>query len=152
MDELNHNDEPLIPSRLVSDLRRLYRRPGSVPTGVDEAILSQARSRFAGRRRVRLILALAAPAAAAAAIAGILIAAWPAVNPPALRSPTMAKADPADMDGNGRVDILDALVLARRIESGHAPTGDLNGDGRIDSADVEAIARSAVRLDRGSLQ
>ena len=152
MDELKPNHDPLIPPRLAADLRRLYSGPVNVPSNVDEVILNQARSRFAGRRRVRLILALAAPAAAAAAIAGILITAWPAASPPALHSPSVAKADPADVDHNGRVDILDALALARQIESGRTSAGDLNGDGRVDAADVEAIARSAVRLDRGTLQ
>jgi len=66
----------------------------------------------------------------------------------------------ADVDGNGRVDILDAFQLARRIEtrgpadptrSGAADTQwDLNGDGRVDKDDVSLVASAAVRLDKGA--
>jgi hypothetical protein len=58
----------------------------------------------------------------------------------------------ADIDGNGRVDILDAFALARRIESGNvsAGVGDLNHDGRVDRSDVDAVAMQAVRLNEGA--
>ena len=57
----------------------------------------------------------------------------------------------ADIDGNGRVDILDAFRLARSIEA-RGPVDrkwDLNGDGRVDQADVDLVACAAVRLDQG---
>jgi hypothetical protein len=54
----------------------------------------------------------------------------------------------ADIDGSGRVDILDAFRLARHLESGGpaAAEWDLTGDGRVDREDVDAAAFAAVRL------
>ena len=59
-----------------------------------------------------------------------------------------------DVDGNGKVDIRDALRLARCLEGGRPsePRWDLNGDGRVDRADVDAIAMAAVRLDKRVIQ
>jgi hypothetical protein len=54
-----------------------------------------------------------------------------------------------DANGDGRVDIRDALALARRIETGPVqPTfrEDVNGDRVIDRKDVDAIAMMAVSL------
>lgn len=52
-----------------------------------------------------------------------------------------------DLDGNGRVDILDAFAIAREIQSGRNQPGfDINGDGRLTQADVNEIAQRAVTL------
>ena len=56
----------------------------------------------------------------------------------------------ADVDQNGRVDILDAFALARRIQQGAAGGFDLNGDGVVDKLDVDFVAAQAVRLRRES--
>jgi hypothetical protein len=59
----------------------------------------------------------------------------------------------ADVDLNGRVDILDAFKLAKHIKAGIRPDTkwDINGDGAVNRSDVDAIARAAVRLDKGVL-
>jgi hypothetical protein len=89
--------------------------------------------------------------------------------------------DPKDIDHNGRVDILDAFLLARQIKAGGqlggdrlvlpgvapkagspktdlsrfsgpvSPAWDFNGDGVIDQKDVDAVAMSAVKLKGGAL-
>ena len=46
--------------------------------------------------------------------------------------------------------MLDALILAQRIQSGQ-PAPDINSDGKTDNADVDALALAAVKLERGSL-
>ena len=52
-----------------------------------------------------------------------------------------------DLDGNGRVDILDAFAIAREIQNGrNQPRFDINGDGRLTQADVNEIAQRAVTL------
>src|SRR6185369_1280179 len=53
-----------------------------------------------------------------------------------------------DINRDGRVDVLDAFALARRIETGGTldPRWDINGDGRVDRADVNVIAARAVNL------
>ncbi len=59
------------------------------------------------------------------------------------------EASAKDIDGNGRVDILDAFVLAKRLEGGEAPpeTWDFTGEGQINVDDANAIAREVVALD-----
>jgi hypothetical protein len=54
-----------------------------------------------------------------------------------------------DVNGDGRVDILDAFALAKQVELANAlkPEWDFNHDGVVDRKDAEAIARTAVRLD-----
>ena len=52
-----------------------------------------------------------------------------------------------DVNGDGRVDILDALALQRKID-GHerlSPKWDINGDGRVNERDVWAIAMYVVQ-------
>jgi len=63
-------------------------------------------------------------------------------------------AAPEDINQDSRIDILDALALARMVESRSAKSldHDVNGDGRLDRADVQAVAGAAVRLDRMVLQ
>jgi hypothetical protein len=56
----------------------------------------------------------------------------------------------ADVDQNGRVDILDAFALARRIQQGTAGGFDFNGDGVVDKLDVDFVATQAVRLRKES--
>jgi len=57
-----------------------------------------------------------------------------------------------DIAGNGRVDILDALALARSIKDNRVTDQpwDFNGDGAIDRQDVDAVAQTAVRLNKGA--
>jgi len=55
-----------------------------------------------------------------------------------------------DVNRDGKVDIRDALLLARKLELREpvSPALDINGDGRVDRRDAEAIAVQAVRLDK----
>lgn len=55
-----------------------------------------------------------------------------------------------DVDGDGRVDIVDAYALALHIQSGGTPrpAWDQNGDGVVDERDVDALARQSVSLAR----
>jgi hypothetical protein len=135
-------DEPgdAAPPRLVSALQALF-PAASVPSEVDEAILSRARRDLASRRRRRLFLFRAVPAAAAACL--VL---WLALDRGIRDEDAVASAD---VDGSGRVDIVDAYVLALRIEDGRVDASgrwDLNGDGALDRLDVDLVASAAVRI------
>ena len=55
------------------------------------------------------------------------------------------------MDGNGRIDILDAFTVARALadkgRTGPLPAAwDVNGDGVVDQKDVDWLANAAVRV------
>ena len=64
----------------------------------------------------------------------------------------MASAGPEDIDGSGRVDILDAFALAKQIKSGRQLDSrwDINSDGGIDDRDVDAVALAAVSLEEAN--
>jgi hypothetical protein len=141
--QLDESQEPASPM-LQRDLGALYNAETTIPPNMNERILNRARSELTASalrgRRMR-ILRFGAVAAAAAVI---LLAIWLRPSPA-----------PGDLDGDGTVDILDALVLARRIESDQTldvPTADLNNDGIVDRRDVDAIAARSVQLDRGRVQ
>lgn len=146
-------DEPDLPPGLCMALRELASPPVVAPA-MDRAILTDARAGFARRRRFRLAAAWAGATAAAAAAVIILV-----INLRLERVPTGPVATTrqqtlaGDIDGNGRVDILDAFVLSQKIDAHSAgPSEDFNGDGVIDKRDVDAVAAVAVRLPAGGVQ
>ncbi|MGQ9589647.1 MAG: hypothetical protein ACUVYA_05050, partial [Planctomycetota bacterium] len=55
-----------------------------------------------------------------------------------------------DVDGDGRVNIADAYLLAVRVRRGGEvePHWDKNGDGVVDEDDVDLVARESVSLAR----
>ena len=130
---------PGIEARLRSNADRIE---VLVPPAVDEEILSRAQERFAeirrGRSRAKTVWWMSAAACfvALALLAGSLIKA--------------PRFESADVDQSGRVDILDAFALARRIQQGTAGGFDLNRDGVVDKLDVDLIAAQAVRLRKES--
>ena len=136
------------PAELTRALRAFDAPKGAVPKAVDELILSNAHRHLAsGRRRFAWRIATIGALAAAVAIVFILpeFTTHTPTPPPV---PVLA----GDIDGNGRIDILDAFALARHIERNEetAADWDVNADGRIDRRDVDALAKIAVRLNGGS--
>ena len=142
-------DEPELPSRLAAELRRLFDAGVGVPAAVDEAILRDARAGFARRRRFWLAARwIGAGAAAAAAVVVLAMNFYRDVPPTNVVTANVE----GDVDGSGRVDIVDALLLAKKVEGGVAPAAmgeDVNGDGSVDRRDVDAVAAIAVRLPGG---
>lgn len=164
---------------LARDLRALFSAAPSVPPLVDERILAQARRTMATQRRRRFLLRTVSIGAAAACLVGaIWLSRLPDRSPRQLADTpvpiaTAVRAASGDINGDGRVDILDALALARHIEAGvpsgsspqprpskpeiivalgdqrtapGAPSWDINGDGLLDRRDVDAVAYRAVSL------
>lgn len=137
-----------LPESLTRDLHSLYARGVPIPESIDVSILADARAGFARRRRFRLALRGAVIAAGAAAAAMVVLAVRLS-DPNAPSTPgTPALARAEDVDHSGRVDILDAFVVARLIEVegqlDRPAAYDVNGDGAIDRADVDRIAMAAV--------
>jgi hypothetical protein len=146
--QLTPDDGPVVPPGLAADLSALY-RAGEVPAGVDVAVLAEASRRIGRqRRRRRWVLVAAGPIAAAA---GLAVAVW-LFQTPAPLQPVMpgvvAAGIRGDVDSSGRVDIIDALLLAASLRDGGRldPSWDLSGDGLVTQADVDAIAAAAVRV------
>jgi hypothetical protein len=154
------DDEPTLPPSFEARLRGAFPRV-RVPPEVDAAVLRLARGRLRyvrSRRRIRVIFAAAA---AIVVLAVVLrrgaerapeladgstaderngaIAARESASGPARR--------PGDFDGSGRLDILDAFLIARRLRDGGTIPGewDLTGDGSVDDGDVRHLALLAVR-------
>lgn len=129
-----------------------------VPASRDQAIVLLARQRAAAvasqiarRRRPRWLrpLYIAAPLAAAASIAFFVTLQRSPALAPAVAPPTTVAG--ADVNGDGKIDIVDALALARIIklqQQALDPAWDQNRDGRVDQADIDRIAQSAVSLQR----
>ena len=146
--EMSHPpDEFDLPPRLADALRAAYTHRVDVSPRVDTAVLAAAREKFDRRRRLRLMArwgtGLAAGLAALITVAVIL-------HHPAMPLKSVAKGD---VDADGRVNMVDALALARHVAAGHKldPKWDINGDGVIDQKDVDAIASAAVNLNQSGL-
>jgi len=134
------DDDIRIPDSLAAGLRRLHEVRGSTDS-LDEQVLGEARRRLRGRPVVLRRLTWVGVAAAVALTAG----AWLVLGPGPSGGPTLARED---VDGSGRVDILDAYLIARSLRAGTTdPAWDLNGDGVVDGQDVDAAAMASVRLE-----
>jgi hypothetical protein len=129
MDDPTNQAEEL-PAAVIAQLRRADRATPIMDPRIDSAILADARRYFAARpqpaarRRWAPLFA-----AAVAAVVALLI-----VVP---LDPFRSAAEPDDVDGSGRVDILDALALARM--RGVDPSGVL-ADPRIDALIARVVA------------
>ena len=159
------NADPPAPKALVDDLNALFGASVPVPREVDETVAAMAREQLSRRARPRRLLPWAAALAAAAAV---LLLAWtvklfereaPAHAAKTARPATLLPSHPqpptpdpqpldGDINGDGRVNILDAFALARQLEAAQALKGewDFNRDGVVDRRDAEALAQAAVKL------
>lgn len=138
----NLNDELSAPPQLVAGLKRVSQGPELfVPRTVDEAVLRASRRHLDRRAGIRWswrrwLVGLSA----ATAVIVVALLSWERPGPAAWAR--------EDVNRDGRVDIVDALVLARSAGSG-APGLDLNGDGNVDEQDAALVAAKAVQLHPG---
>lgn len=158
MEHFDKNPDLRASSKLSADLNALFEPQHPVPPEVDRAMSDRIRRHFVvetpaadKRRRFRWVGLWKVAAAAAVVIFAFSLDLTKKPEPPTARS--LSAGAQTDIDLNGRVDILDAFTLARRIEhAGHIePEWDMNGDGLVDRNDVDRIALAAVRLDKGVL-
>ncbi len=128
------------------DLRQSVGSRIEIPGDVDDAVIAFGRLRL-GRIRRRRILIRVSAAAAAIAFASVLSFAPGGRDGRAPASVSIDAATGPDVDRSGRVDIVDALLLARAVEAGRAPSAlDLDRDGDVDQGDVDRVAALAVQL------
>jgi hypothetical protein len=134
---------------LKAELVRLHDPGIAVPSELDDTILSRARQSFRVRVQRWVIVRRVSVGLAAAAILTVGIRVFiPHGDSPRrpLQRPQLAQI--ADINHDGRVDILDAYSVARRIAR-HEPLNsawDVNGDGVVDQKDVDIIANLAVHV------
>jgi hypothetical protein len=125
-----HDEDPQfdrLPDELVARLKELDRSRPIVDPRTDHAILDRARATFASRpeRSVRAVRRWTVPAVAAAAIVLAVLLVQP------MRE---LGRDSNDVDGSGRVDVLDAFALAR--------AGDYEGSANLAAQIVALTPRS----------
>jgi hypothetical protein len=141
-DDLPKNEH--LPQSIKRELVELYGSVPGIPASTDDAILNFASARLAGRRRSQIIWRVASIAAAAAIL---IFAIQLTLHPPFSQHPAAVAALAEDLNGDGRVDIVDALYLAKQVERSQAkPRWDFNNDGAVDRRDADAIATRAVSL------
>jgi len=125
---------------LAVELKRAARPPSpEIPAEIDARIRAMAH----GRSRRAAYFGWPGLVAAAASVllaAGVL---W------GVRARRTGLA--MDIDGSGRVDIVDAYLLSRRLKSREdVPSSwDVDRDGEVGEADVSLVARRAVALAEG---
>jgi hypothetical protein len=130
-------------------LTRLHEPPLAVPAELDDAILAQAKRSYRVRvRRWAMVQRIGLGLAAAAVLAigfRVFISRDP-LPPAAFQRPQLAQL--ADVNHDGRVDILDAYSVARHIARHESldAAWDVNGDGVVDQKDVDIIANLAVHV------
>jgi hypothetical protein len=160
MEHPNDNPDLQISSKLSADLRALFEPQHPMPSEADRAVLDEIHRHFvieqpaeSKRRRFRWAALWKVAAAAAVVIFAFSLDLTKKPDPKTNRRTTPAGFHTNDIDLNGRVDILDAFTLARRIEQANniKSEWDINGDGQVDRSDVDTVALAAVRLDKGVL-
>jgi hypothetical protein len=151
---LDADDDQTLPARLRADMARLS--PGvQVPRSLDSAILNRAKANYARRMRFRPVFRWISVAAAVAAVVAIVLTVRMAKidrhQPLAgviQRTTTPRPPIPGDIDGDGKVDMLDAYILAKHIAAGQnlPPEWHVTGNHAPDQRDVDWIAKNAVSL------
>src|SRR6266850_6975654 len=141
-----------LPKQLRDALENYSNQRVFVPPDVDAKVIEKATAHLR-KQRPRRVLSRGHWWAAAAVVAALLLLSFLFSNSQRRRNGQEISAvavNPADIDGNGKVDIFDACILARALKETTPPRqGDVNGDGIIDAADVAAIAHRAVQLEKG---
>jgi hypothetical protein len=132
----------------AKDLRSAYEPKRNVPADFDRAIMNEARKHLSKNHSRLKFARWAVSAAAAAVVVFAFVHNYDGGGH--ADSPGVAFAI-EDIDRNGRVDILDAYVLARSLKSAGAvdQKWDVNADGVVNGKDIDAVAASAVRLKKG---
>ena len=153
--EFSFDDD--LPESIREALRSRFGASGVVPSATDEAILADARRQLSearpmvGRRRSKIFRLVGLTSTLAAAAVALMV--WvrpPGGNEESQRPLASVNTLKEDVDGNGRVDILDAFAVARQLQRGDSVVAvDLDGDGRTTQADVDALAQRAVMLSQG---
>lgn len=148
------DDDPKLPRDLERELPGLFGPTAAERDELDARVGRAARARFGRADAPRRLVPVASATsrgirtwtlrAAAAVLVGLggwlLVREW-------TDAPRTHEVARLDLDGNGRVDVLDAFQVARGVVRGATkPEWDVDGDGRVDRNDADMVAREAVRI------
>lgn len=156
--------EPNLPEEVTSELKRMFRPSIEISEAVDKAVMADAQNILAPGVRVsphrpapgmgRWAFGLVAAGSLAAVLVLVMLPNNPQPNGVAENAQSVEAMNSTpeyvakrDIDGNGRVDILDAYTLSRMIEDSTAGISkDQNNDNILDDNDVNLVAETAVTL------
>ncbi|HEX5245114.1 MAG TPA: dockerin type I domain-containing protein [Tepidisphaeraceae bacterium] len=140
--ENQSSDDFELPPSLRDKLNAAHEAP-TVPCELSARLLASAKASYVIRGRRRRIMRWSALIGLAAAII-ILSILFLLPN----HSSNQHLAQIGDVNHDGRVDILDAYVVAKAISTGGNldPAWDVNHDGVVDQKDVDWIAAAAVNV------
>ena len=163
--KMDEQDDPNVP-KLESALRGLARERLFVPPEIDQKVVAAIQQNFGqketeietGQLDVSDVLFRSKRAPSKLPIrmkpwqrwlplaASIVIAAT------MLYFASLGRTLAGDVNRDGAVDVIDALLLADRVRSGEAKSRswDLNSDGKVDARDSEEILARIVDLERSS--
>jgi hypothetical protein len=136
------------PPQLRESLSEIYGSGPAVSRAVDERILGAAREQMARRVRMRWMMRYAIGSVAAAAAVVLIVIRTTHHAQPAAKSGAAMVAAAEDVNRDGKIDILDAYLMARSLAAKEAIARewDFNHDGIVDGRDVDVIALAAVKL------
>lgn len=126
-------DPERLPEQIIEHLRDADRSLPIVDARTDEAVLAEARAHFA-RRPARPARTSRRRALRIAALAAAIAGAFLIVRPIDWLRPVR---DASDIDGSGRIDILDAFSLARMRTAGRP----------VSQEQIDELAARIVSLD-----
>jgi hypothetical protein len=142
------------PPRLKAGLSELFAAAPAMGREVDDRILGAIRNQAAARHRMRWVIRYAIGSLAAAAAVLVIAIKTSHRDQPDVPAPAAAVANAQDVNKDGKLDILDAYLMARKVEKKESLGSELdfNHDGVIDGKDVDVVAFGAVKLKGGDLR
>jgi hypothetical protein len=142
------------PPALKTGLAGIFGATPAIPAALDQQILAAAREHSIRRNRMRWAIRYAIGSVAAAAAVVLIAIKTTRHDQPVVQNSAPAVASAEDFNRDGKLDMLDAFLMARKVAANEAleKEWDFNRDGTIDSKDVDVVAFSAVKIKGGDLR
>ncbi|HEV8291725.1 MAG TPA: dockerin type I repeat-containing protein [Tepidisphaeraceae bacterium] len=139
------------PPRLRAGLTSIFGSTPAIGRSLDEQFLNAVRQESIRRNRMRWVIRYAIGSVAAAAAVVLIVIRTTHHDQPAINNPTASVATTEDVNRDGKLDILDAFLMARKVAANEHLTKewDFNHDGTVDAKDVDVVAFAAVKLKGG---
>jgi hypothetical protein len=142
------------PPALKTGLADLFGSTPAISRSLDDQILHAARQQSIRRNRMRWTIRYAIGSLAAAAAVILIAIKTTHRDQPIIGNPQPAVATSQDVNHDGKLDMLDAFLMARKVAANDpfSKDWDFNHDGTVDTKDVDVVAFSAVKLKEGEVR